>query len=69
MKKNSGQLTMEAVLVLSLLITFVILPGLFNASKKLWYWKKNSGACGFKSESMFYDAKKGRIEADQSPLH
>ena len=60
---------MVIIVVLSLLITFVILPGLFNAMKKLWYWKKNSGANGFKSYSMFYDADKGSIEADQSPLH
>jgi hypothetical protein len=57
------------ITVLSLLQVFVIILGLFNNIKKLWYWKMNSGPCGFRYESMYYDAKKGKIEADQSPLH
>jgi len=55
--------------VLTLVIAFVLIPAIFNQAKKLWYLKKNSGSCGFYHESMFYDAKKGTIEADQMPIH
>jgi len=54
---------------LILLLAFVIIPSIFNCVTKLWYLKKNSGVNGFKHESMFYDAKNGRIEEDQSPIH
>jgi len=56
------------IFVLTFIIAFVLLPSIFNQKKKLWYLKKNSNG-GPRTESMFYDAKKGRIEADQTPLH
>ncbi len=55
--------------VLALLIAFVLLPEIFNYMKNLWYLKKNSGANGFRHESMFYNAKKGQLVDDQSPIH
>jgi len=55
--------------VLTLVITFILLPAIFNNAKKLWYLKKNSGPCGFKHESMFYDAKRGQLIDDQMPIH
>jgi len=59
------------IIVLTLLLVFVILPAIFNNVKKLWYLKKNKGySSGFNMhQSMYYDAKKGTIEADQSPIH
>lgn len=62
-------LSIIIITVLTLFISFVLLPAIFNQAKKLWYLKKNSGVNGFKHESMYYDAEKGTIEADQSPLH
>lgn len=61
--------SMIIITVLSLLLAFVLIPALFNNIAKLWYLKKNSGVNGFRHESMFYNAKEGTIEADQSPIH
>ena len=68
---NTGSSTFLIVLIiaLTLVLVFIILPGLFNTIKSLWYWKKNSGPSGFKHESMFYNAKKGRLEDDNMPIH
>jgi antibiotic biosynthesis monooxygenase (ABM) superfamily enzyme len=56
-------------LVLTLVLSFILIPALFNNIAKLWYYRKNSGVNGFRHESMFYNAKEDTIEADQSPIH
>ena len=59
------------IIVLTLILIFFVLPALFNNLKKLWYLKHNGGySNGFNvHQSMYYDAEKGKIEADQLPLH
>ena len=57
------------IVALTMLFVFVLLPSIFNQIKKLWYWKKNSGPNGVHREGMVYNAKKGRLEATNTPIH
>jgi len=57
------------ICVLTFILVFILLPSIFNCTKKLWYLKKNSGPNGVRHESMFYDAKKGTLVNDQMPIH
>jgi len=64
-------LLLVIVFLLTAALLFFILPGLFNNIKKYLYLKKNKGySDGLNvKNSMFYNARKGEIEADQLPLH
>ena len=59
------------IVALTMVLLLYVLPQLFDSIKKRLYLKKNKGySDGFNvRNSMLYDAEKGKIEADQIPLH
>jgi len=65
---NNDFSTYELILliILTLMLILWLIPSFFNQLKKIWYLKHNKDSY---SIGMFYNAEKGKIESDQSPLH
>ena len=58
-------------IVLGLIVSFILLPLVFDQIKKLRYLKLNSGSSNSMAvkNDMFYNADSGKLEADQIPIH